>query len=485
MEEKREYLGLLGINFQIKLLGELMIPNNINKDTQNSFFDEVIDLIDSNYFEKMDMRRIMSLIKEYYQKFKIAPNMDNILEMIISLNTSDTEKEELKQRLVTIKDLWSKYKTGAINNDRDFIKNKTLIFIKQQEFSNVQREAEEHFRKGVVDAQTIYVISEKYKKIIDIGSPESVGDTLFARPDELLVEDYRDPIGIGNSVIDAEIDGGISKGEMCFILAGQGSGKTGMLTYIANNGYLNGKNVLHVILEGNKKDIRRRHYSKLFKVKTSEFHLRKEYILECLKKLEKSTKVGNLVIEKLKDMTPNKFRKWVNKIEQKLGYKFDMICLDYIDCLRSDDKVQDRFYSQELIAQDLEKITDEEQWRLFAGIQAKKEANGKRILTLDDIYGSAERGKKCHLLLTIGRDIEQNRQGLITIHNAKCRFTQSGQVWEDCRLNGDFLTLDVNSSNVIVLKDGEMQPPMTDESKSSYSNEASNSNRSLLTNVEI
>jgi hypothetical protein len=483
MEDKKEYLGLLGSNFQVKLLGELLVPNNINKETGNIFFDEVIELINPIFFEKLDMRRIMSLIKEYYQKFKLPPNPENVLQMIATLNTSDIEKEELNARIKSIKDIWVKYKNGTITNDRDFIKTQTLDFIKQQEIVNVLKENEENLKKGLLDPETLYKISERFKKIIDIGSPDSVGDTLFNKVEELLVEDYREPIGTGNPEIDAEIDGGISKGEMCGVLAGQGAGKTSFLTYVANNAYLNGKNVLHVILEGKKNDIKRRHYSKLFKIKTSEFHLQKEKFYKSLERLKNSETVGNFVIEKLKDMTPYKLKKWVLKTEEKLGYKFDVICLDYINCLSSDTKTGGFFMDMDVIARDMERIVDEEQWRLYYGIQGKKEANNKAILTLDDVYGSAEFGKKCHLLLTIGRDLEMKQRGTVNFHNAKCRFAPDGQLWSECVFNGDFLGLEVNQNKITILeKPDDIE---SEDQKPEYINENANINKNKLDKIEI
>lgn len=477
---KKEYLGLLGENYQIKLLGELMIPNNINVETGNIFFEEVIDYLQPNYFEKLDMRRLMSLIKEYYQISKNPPNIDNIFSLIQTKISNNIEKVELDARLKQIQEIWLSYKNGVISNDRGFIKRNTILFIKQQEILKVSTEAQEKFNTGVIDEQIIYSISEKYKKINDIGSPEHYGTTLFEKIDELLVEDYRDPIGLGIKEVDEEIDGGISKGEWGLILAGQGVGKTSVLTLIANNAYLKGQNVCHIILEGNKNDIRRRHYAKLFNIRTKDLFKYKDYVHKCIEKLKTSKTVGNLIVEKLTNMTPNKLRKWVTKTEEKLGFKFDVIVLDYLDCLKSDEKVQDRFYAQELIAQDIERIVDEEQWRLYAGIQASKASNAKKILTIDDIYGSAERGKKAQLVVSLGKSVEQANNSQLNICITKCRFAKSGKVWENSSFDADLLKFDVNIQDITVLSPEALDKEALPISQSSnLSNEAINSKQLL------
>jgi hypothetical protein len=481
---KKEYLGLLGENYQVKLLGELMIPNNINIDTGNIFFDEVIDYLQPNYFEKLDMRRLMALIKEYYQMAKNPPNIDNIFSLIQTKITNNIEKIELEARLKQIQEIWISYKNNSISNDRSYIKKNTILFIKQQEILKVSTEAQEKFNSGIIDEHVIYSISEKYKKINDIGSPEHFGTTLFEKVDELLIDDYRDPIGLGIKEVDEEIDGGISKGEWALVLAGQGVGKTSVLTLIANNAYLKGQNVCHIILEGKKNDIRRRHYAKLFNIRTKDLSKRKDYVHKCVEKLKNSKTVGNLIIEKLTNMTPSKLRKWVLKTEEKLGYKFDVIVLDYLDCLKSDEKVQDRFYAQELIAQDMERIVDEEQWRLYAGIQAKKEANTKKILSIDDIYGSAERGKKAQLVVSLGKSIEQANNNQLNICIAKCRFARSGKVWENSSFDADLLKFDVNIQDIKILTPEEGKTddiPLVTNNNSNLSQQAINSKLLLNT----
>jgi hypothetical protein len=481
---KKEYLGLLGENYQVKLLGELMIPNNINIDTGNIFFDEVIDYLQPNYFEKLDMRRLMALIKEYYQMAKNPPNIDNVFSLIQTKITNNIEKIELEARLKQIQEIWISYKNNSISNDRSYIKKNTILFIKQQEILKVSTEAQEKFNSGIIDEHVIYSISEKYKKINDIGSPEHFGTTLFEKVDELLVDDYRDPIGLGIKEVDEEIDGGISKGEWALVLAGQGVGKTSVLTLIANNAYLKGQNVCHIILEGKKNDIRRRHYAKLFNIRTKDLSKRKDYVHKCVEKLKNSKTVGNLIIEKLTNMTPSKLRKWVLKTEEKLGYKFDVIVLDYLDCLKSDEKVQDRFYAQELIAQDMERIVDEEQWRLYAGIQAKKEANTKKILSIDDIYGSAERGKKAQLVVSLGKSIEQANNNQLNICIAKCRFARSGKVWENSSFDADLLKFDVNIQDIKILTPEEAKTddiPLVTNNNSNLSQQAINSKQLLNT----
>lgn len=459
MSENNQYLGYLPQQYQLKLIGELLVPGNKNKDTNTLFFEDVIELLHAQYFDSLDLKHLFILIKEYHQTYKEAPNIDNILTLVKTNVTNELEREELEARLTQISELWKKYKTNAINNDRQFIKSMTITFIKQQEISKVNKEADIKFKRGLVDGQTIYHITEQYKKIIDIGNSKNTVIDIFDRPEEILIEDYRKPIGTGIKEIDDKIDGGISNGEIALVCAAQGVGKTSFLTLIGNNAYMDGSNVLHLILEGKRDDIRRYHYAKMFNIPGKELHKHKQFILDAIKEQKSNTKLGTLKIERLSDdITPNKLKKFILKIEEKQGYKFDLICLDYIDCLNPDEKTNNPFDGQAEVVKKIETMTEDHDWRMYLGIQAKKEANNKRVLDINDIGGSVERPKKAHLIIMVGADMSQLDNNEVNVTIAKCRFAKGGSIWEGCHFDRSVLNFKASTQFKVVEELGELLP---------------------------
>ena len=67
MSERKNF-GYLGHSFQLKLIN-LIITDSI-------FFNTIIDTIQSKYFDNQYFRLIMQLIKEYYEKYQVAPSFD-------------------------------------------------------------------------------------------------------------------------------------------------------------------------------------------------------------------------------------------------------------------------------------------------------------------------------------------------------------------------------------------------------------------------
>lgn len=443
----KQHMGKLGLNYQTKLVYELLLPNNINENTKNIFFEEIIRYLEPSYFETMDMRRIMVLIKDYYKKYNNIPNIDNIYTLTETEISNDIEKKEIEARLISIRNLGVKYKSGEINEDRKFVKEQALTFVKQQEFLKANRESTEKLEKGIVDESTIIALSERYKAIIDIGQPQRHGKDIFESIDEVLSEDSRRPIGTGIKEIDNKVNGGIDRGEFALILASPGIGKSTMLSLIAANNYMLGKNVLHIILEGKENDIRRKIYAKVLGIPSSQLSKQKEKAKSRIEDLKKSPVVGKLKIVRLSDdTTPTKLKKFIKKEEDKRG-KIDLVVLDYIDCLEPDDRGNDKWFGQEQVVKKVESLCEELDIAMYAAIQAKKEANNVRLLDMNHCGGSVERLKKAHMVISLGRDINQLNNNQINIVINKCRFARAGWVWEDILFNNDTLDIKIDDSH--------------------------------------
>ena len=132
-EDNLPTFSKLGQLYQVKLLNEILTPNNINLKTNNLFFDEVIKSIDSNYFEDKSLRMIMILIKNYYDKYQLPPNIENIFSIANTEIQNDVDRAEIVARLHQIRKITIDRKNGSINNDTQLIKDQSLNFIKQKE----------------------------------------------------------------------------------------------------------------------------------------------------------------------------------------------------------------------------------------------------------------------------------------------------------------------------------------------------------------
>jgi hypothetical protein len=453
-EDNLPTFSKLGQLYQVKLLNEILTPNNINLKTNNLFFDEIILNIDSNYFEDKSLRMIMIQIKNYYDKYQLPPNIENIFSIVNTEVQNDVDRAEIVARLQQIRKISIDRKNGSINNDTQLIKDQSLNFIKQKELLKALIHGETLLNNGNVGDYLLDDVIDKIKKVSNIGKVKQNIIDIFDNEDEVFSASTRQYVKTGVKFIDDAFGTfhGIAKGEILVFLAGQGNGKSSFLSLVAANQYKSGENVLMIVLEGQLNDIRAKVYSSLVGIPTSELVKQKEKAKERLKVVKQNPNLGNLTITRMPDGTKiSEIKKLIEDTEIKTGKKLTSLVLDYYDCVSSDGNfgANDEFRNQSLVVKALDNMADFYQIAIFTACQAGKNANIAPILTLADIYGSAMLGKKAAVVIGCAATPEMKKNNLNNFMISKCRFTGNGMMWENVRFDKDNLTIEVDDPNSV------------------------------------
>ncbi len=440
-------LGRYDRAFQYKLFSELLKPNNINLRTKKGFVDEIIQWLNPNYFEDAPLRRLSTIYIDYYSEYKVAPNIDNLNQIVSSTLNDEIEKQEISTVLTTIKDrVLPKYINGEMNNDSQYIKDETLKFIKAQEYLKLSNSIQQKINNTLFSEKTINEITESFKLINQIGQGYGYGVEVFDNIDNLLKDDFRQPLGIGIDGIDDQLEGGPKKGELVLIIAAQGVGKSTTLSHCGATHIRKNRKVLHIVLEGDKDEIRRKYVSAFTEVDVNKIgNETKEQIKTKIKDLEESgINFSNLIIERLPDGTKcSQFKKFVLDVEEKRGIQFEVILLDYIDELEPDFKSIGKYDNEETVVKFVESMAYEMDKLIISPVQGKKETNLKRLIEASDCGGSVAKLKKAHLVIGLGRDAEQLNTGYADFSIIKCRFARGGQYFENCRFNPDNMKITI------------------------------------------
>lgn len=442
--------GKLGKNYQIKLLAEILEPNNINLKTKNLFFNEVIHTLSPNYFEK-ELRQIAVLIKDYFNEYNIPPNIDNIVSIVNTKITNEIDKNELLTSLRTIYKIFPKRKSGEINNDTQAIKDSCLDFIKQREFAKIVTLANLKLEKGEIDNVVFHEIDTMFRDVRNIGKQKSNSVEIFEDIDSVLVENAIQPVFSGIPFIDKALPYGIGvRGGITTFVLSQGKGKTSILSYVASELYLKGDNVLHIILESRILDVRQKHYAKLTGIGISSLHKESHNVKSIINKIIKNRAVGNLNIVKLDDgSTLNDIKNCVKNTEEKTGKKVTTLVIDYLECVTSGkSKVFNEFQDQGQVIKDLDTwVTDENIFCLTAA-QMKKELTQQTVVALDSIYGTALMGKKSCVVIGVGSTLAMDKENLCNFSICKHRYGGTGLLFENVHFD---------RNNLVITDDGVMQ----------------------------
>ena len=226
---------------------------------------------------------------------------------------------------------------------------------------------------------------------------------------------------------------------------------TTMLTKIANHAHSLGKNVLQIFFEDNKKQIKRKHYAIWSGIPQSKLDENIKLVKEVIYSKKEQLKEGKLVLVKFaqdENITMPYIKRWIINYQKIYGIKFDMIVLDYIDCVESHEKNRNSdILSNELtVTKAFEAMLAELNIPGWTATQGNRNSLGAEVVTTNQMGGSIKKAQKSHFLLSIARSDEQKERGLANIKILKSRFGRDGITFEDCIFDNDRLMIDIRRS---------------------------------------
>jgi replicative DNA helicase len=427
---KNSNFGYLGYNFQIKLLNQII--------TDKKYCQSIIDVIDAKYFDNQYFKIIAQMTKEYHEKYQTPPNFDTLNQLTKIEVSSEMAKKTIFDMILDVQ--------NASLDDYLWVQEKGLKFCKQQELKKAISKVNKILEKG--DFESYDKCEEYIREAIRVGENTDGALDVFEDIAEALEEDYRDPIPTGINGIDNLLDGGLAKGEIGVFLAPTGVGKTTVLTKLANTAYNLGFNVLQIFFEDNPKVIQRKHITCWTQIPQRKQVEKKEEVLE---KLTAYRDRGKLILEKLPSdrITINTIKNKIRKLMAE-GNKFDMILLDYIDCVVPDRGFSDEWKGEGLVMRQFETMCNEFDVVGWTAAQGNRTSISSEVVTNDMMGGSIKKAQVGHVIISIAKTLQQKELGLATIALTKSRIGKDGVVFENCKFDNELLTIDTEQSQTLL-----------------------------------
>jgi hypothetical protein len=207
MELNRDTLGYLGLDFQHRLIQQIVLDRN--------FGETIIDIIKANYFETPTLRLACSKIIDNYERFNTIPDINNLESIILETINNPIDKQSTLEEFQKIRD-------AELNNGYR-IQETAMKFCKQQELKKVIKGIQKIVDNGNIEEYD--KCEDMIKQVLEIGSTKDDGLDVFMDIESVLADDFRNPIATGIDGLDAYMDGGLSKGELAVIIAPFGVGK--------------------------------------------------------------------------------------------------------------------------------------------------------------------------------------------------------------------------------------------------------------------
>lgn len=226
---------------------------------------------------------------------------------------------------------------------------------------------------------------------------------------------------------------------------------TTSLTKIANTAYEQGKNVAQIIFEDTPEQIQRKHYTIWSKIPLSEIDDKLDEVNKIIKSKaeEFSKKGGNLIIKKYSqddNITIKDIRNWLINYQKKFGIKFDILILDYLDCVEPHKKSPDRNEGELIVVKGFEALAGDLKIPAWSALQGNRSSFNAEFIDAQQTGGSIKRIQKAHFFMSVAKTQEQKEAHLANIQILKARFAQDGQRFENCIYNNNTLEIRLEGS---------------------------------------
>ena len=430
MEERN--FGYLGFSFQQSLIKAII--------EDKKYGETIIDVLDSKFFDNNSFRFIMENTKELYKNYNKIPDYNTLAQKIMAEGGNKDSSKIHVDTLEAIK-----------NNDSqiEYVKDTALNFCKQQNLKRELKSVQSIIESGEFEAYN--KIEEIIQKALQVGISNDEATDVFHDIDGALEKDFRHPLPTGIVGIDNLLKGGLGIGELGVVLAPTGTGKTTLLTKFANTAYNLGYNVVQIFFEDNPGNIKRKHYTIWSEIAPDQQPEFKDMVKEKVEEAQTRSK-GSLKLLKLAsdNVTVSEIKNKIRKMNSD-GIKVDLLVLDYVDCISSDKSTNGEEWKGEgSVMRSLESMTGEFEMAIWTATQGNRESISSEVVTGDQMGGSIKKAQIAHVILSIGKTLEQKEHNLATLTLLKSRIGKDGVVFQNCKFNNEFLVIDTESQNTLL-----------------------------------
>jgi len=374
------------------------------------------DCIKPKYFQKSIHMDICRILFDYWSKYNRPPTDTALIEEVTAMIEKSKSKQKLESDYLDCIE-----RIGTIDLfDYDYIKDKVLDFGKKQAMVEAIMDCAEIIEAGnIEDFGKIDGIIKNAQMagedLNDLGIDywDGYQDRLASYSEE---DDVIERFPTGMTALDKVLKGGLGRTEMGIVLAAPGIGKTTFMENCGANGLRSGKNVVHISLENNAKQIVR-NYDLRMLGKSLEYI--NDNLEKCYRALGFAKKYGNgtLFVKKFiaKKASVDTIRMYLNKLTAIKGIRVDIIIIDYGALLKPLSNWNDKRNSIE------SNYEDEFNSALWSGAQGNRGSLSKKIVTMGDLAEAFAIANTSDVMVALCQTIHEKADGIIRAFLTKNR----------------------------------------------------------------
>jgi archaellum biogenesis ATPase FlaH len=398
-------LAKFGPSFQSKVAAVMM--------QSPEFLEQSFDIINPNFFELDANKWIVKNTLTYFSEYKTLPTLEVFKVELNQQIKDDTFRTAIVEQL---RGIFQRIK----DTDLDYVRDSFIEFAKNQTLKSAIIKSVDLLQNGQYG---------DIKTLIDgamrSGQPKTVGHDWKKDVELRLTKSARNTVATGWDIVDTHIGGGLAGGELGVIAAPSGIGKSWALSTIGANALRAGKRVVHYTLELNENYVGLRYDTIYTGIEPGKIPDNADVVRSLVETIK-----GEIIIKyyPAKTVTCHSLLAHIQQMTS-LGFKPDVIIVDYADLLSSVHRTDARYQELGAIYEELRGIAGELNIPIWTASQTQRSSIQDDIIQADKIAESYSKIMTADLVISISRKLEDKMSKTGRAHIIKNRFGPDGQTF--------------------------------------------------------
>jgi replicative DNA helicase len=415
-------LNQYGPVFQIKVLGALL--------TQRQFLINIIDSLDSEYFESSAHKWVIEYIQKYFSEYHTTPTVETL-----SIEVKKIENEVL--RISIAEALREAYKMSD-QSDLEWVEDEFSTFCRNQQVKKAILGSVQ-----LLEMNDFESILQLISKAVNAGEDKTIGLDYNLDIEARYREDDRNCIPFPWPVFNEITQGGYGKGDLVLVFGNPGGGKSWAITAMGAYAAALGYNVVHYSLELGEGYVGKRYDAVFSGIEVDKLHLHRKEVDEIVGKVK-----GKVIIKEYppKRASFDVIEAHLQQLEHQNDFKPDLIIIDYLDYMRTrsrkerKEEIDDVYVAAKAFAK-------EKGIPVVSPSQANRGAAKSDIIEGDNAAGSYEKIMIGDIILSLARKRKDKIEGTGNWHIMKNRYGADGMTFRS-RINTSNGYIDIDQSPV-------------------------------------
>jgi replicative DNA helicase len=424
-------LKKFGTPFQAKCLAAML--------SDRAFLERIIDIVSPDYFETDAHKWVVKFVSTYFPAYRDIPTMSVFACEIMRI-------QDPLMQIAVREQIKSAYNEVSTAKDLPYIKEQFLAFCRNQKLKNAIWASQVMLKEGDYDG-IWHAINEASKA----GIERDLGHEYLTEMEQRMSAMAREVVKTNWPMIDILMDGGLGKGELGFIVAPAGSGKSWLLARIGAEAMKQGKNVMHFTMELNEKYVGLRYDAIFSGIAFQDVRKNQPIIKQKLDEI-KSKGCGKLFIKYFPTKTASAatLKMHIDRLQLITGVKIDLVVVDYADLLRPfmQERNSNSYSEAGNVYEELRSMLGELQVPGWTASQANRGVHEEEIIEAMGVADSYRKIMTGDFILSLSRKKEDKEQGTGRIYVMKNRFGPDG-MWYPCSFDASMGKVEIYEKNSI------------------------------------